>query len=488
MVKPKYKFQLYKHLQMSIPQIYAEARKAADDLGIPAHLRGRIGLSRTLAGCPSPLRNDIAEAITKGNSQAIPLAKIVDEIREMVKAGYGDDWDAAPVNTCEAALWLCMDTLFTPPHLGRGDSYRACYILPYEKQLHHHGAYGRPFPPRYKDLFADRGTTAGEQGLQGKRLTNLDMVIVPLAGADYPVHGIKQHPVPFLTEVDPEEAIEQIALAAEVHGPHLSGFASLGYDTPGYGYNLKDEQGAAVLQKRIGEVAAEYGVPYLINNTAGMPFIGTDPRKVQADLIICAMEAVGAMNTGLIIGRESTMVTIRRALGMHSDRWGTTASFGKAGYDFVLPSKAALLAQAQALRMLHERPESVTGPVDQLEAIVQQEFAKLPPSLRQDIEISKSYNRGLIEINYEKTWKKASCGLPVFTVEDMYAGTNILQTGLAQMGIIPASACEGNIEIAPGLGTVDEQGQLLEEPMRYGVQALVQLIEIIARHSQLLPQ
>ena len=26
----------------------------------------------------------------------------------------------------------------------------------YEKHLHHHGGYGRPFPGRYKDIFADK--------------------------------------------------------------------------------------------------------------------------------------------------------------------------------------------------------------------------------------------------------------------------------------------------------------------------------------------
>ena len=43
----KYKFQMYKHLQAKTPEIYAEARKAADDLGI-ASIRVRKGLQRHL--------------------------------------------------------------------------------------------------------------------------------------------------------------------------------------------------------------------------------------------------------------------------------------------------------------------------------------------------------------------------------------------------------------------------------------------------------
>ena len=233
MGKPTYKFQMYRQLQANIASIYADARKAADEIGIPAELRGKFGLTGAISGCPAPLRDDIMEASEIGAKEVIPLAKLVDELRELVKSVYGDEYDAAPVSTCEAGLWVAFDCLFSPPAMGRGDSYRSCYIAPYEKHMHHQASYGRPFPPRYKDYLADRGSTAGELGFYGKRQNNLDTVIVPLAGARYDVHGIKYHPVPLLTEVDPEGSIANLKKHAAIHQSSLAGFTGLAYETPG---------------------------------------------------------------------------------------------------------------------------------------------------------------------------------------------------------------------------------------------------------------
>ncbi len=120
MANTKYKFQMYKNLQANIPNIYAEANKASQDI-VPANLRGKFGLTGAISGCPAPLREDVQAAVEKGGHEVIPLAKLVDEIREIVKDVYGDEWDAAPISTCEAALWVTYDSLFTPPALGRGD-------------------------------------------------------------------------------------------------------------------------------------------------------------------------------------------------------------------------------------------------------------------------------------------------------------------------------------------------------------------------------
>ncbi|WP_027718681.1 aminotransferase class V-fold PLP-dependent enzyme [Desulfovirgula thermocuniculi] len=484
MSEHKYKFQMYKHLQANAASIYAEARKAADEIGIPREIRGKFGLTGAISGCPSPLRKDIMEAAEKGGREVIPLARLVDEIREIVKDVYGDEYDAAPINTCEAALWVTFDTLFTPPMLGRGDNYRTRYIAPYEKHLHHQGSYGRPYPARFKDIFADRGCTAGELGFYGKRQHNLDAVIVPLVGARYDVHGIKYHPVPLLTGVDPQASAEKIKNVAAVHATMLSGITSLGYDTPGYGYGVKDAEGTPVLQKLLAEIAHQYDVPYVVDNAWGLPFIGHDPRKTGADVIVYSMDkATGAATSGLIIGREEYMVPIRRALGMHGDRYGTTASYGKAAYVTFDPGKEALLTQIQALKVLRDSPEVVTRPVDELERIVVEEFAALPARLREGIIITKSYNSGAVEVNYEGTWKDGKMGIPIFTIEDMYAGSNLIQSGLAQMGIIPTIAYDANIFISPGLGTTDEEGMLKEQEMRLAVRGLVRLIEIICKYA-----
>ena len=484
MAKFKYKYQMYKHLQANIPNIYADARKAAEDIGLPAEKKGAIGLTGAISGCPSPLRKDIMEASEKGAKKIIPLATLVEEIREIVKDVYGDGFDVAPTATCEAGLWLAFDALFTPPMLGRGENYRTRYIAPYEKHMHHQAGYGRPFPGKYKDFLADRGSTAGELGFYGKRQNNMDTIIVPLEGAKYDVHGIKFHPVPLLTEVDPDASYEILKKVAERNASLLTGLTSLGYETPGYGYAAKDSDGAPKLQKNLAKLAKDFNIPYVVDNAWGLPFVGVDPRKTGADVVVYSMDkASGASTSGLIIGKEESMVPIRRAMGMHGDRWGTLASYGKASYVTFDPGKEALLSQVQALKVLRDTPAVLTKPVDDLYAIVKDEFSKLPKEMLDGIIISKSYNSCAVEVNYEGTWKNGKMGIPIFTIEDMYAGSNLFQTGMTHMGIIPTIAYDGNIYISPGLGTTDENGALLEKETRWCIKSLVKLIEIVCGYA-----
>ena len=484
MGKFKYKFQMYKHLQANIPNIYAEAKKAAEEIGIPAELKGKFGLTGGISGCPAPLREDIMHAGEEAGKTVVPLAGLVDQIRELVKDIYGDEYDAAPTSTCEAGLWVTFDTLFTPPMMGRGDNYRARYIAPYEKHFHHQGGYGRPFPGKYKDIIADRGSTAGELGFYGKRQNNLDTLVVPMAGACYEPHGIKFHPVPLLTKVDPQATYEAMKIVAERHGTMFTGMTSLGYETPGYGYGVKDKDGTPLLQKLYAKLCQDYNVPYVIDNAWGVPGIGHDIRKSGADVIIYSMDkASGAATSGLIIGKEEVMVPIRRAMGMHGDRWGTGATYGKAAYVTFDPGKEALATQIQALKVARDNPTVLTKSVDDLEKIVKEEFANIHPTIKAGLVISKSYNSRAVEINYEGTWKDGQLGLPIFSIEDMYSGTNIFQSGMAQMGVIPTVAYDGNIYMSPDLATTDSKGNLLKDVMRYGVQAQVRLIEIVAKYA-----
>ena len=57
------------------------------------------------------------------------------------------------------------------------------------------------------------------------------------------------------------------------------------------------------------------------------------------------------------------MVSIRRALGIHGDRYGTTASYGKAEYVILDPGKDALITQIQVLKD-SDNPTLYTGQVD----------------------------------------------------------------------------------------------------------------------------
>jgi len=382
MGKFKYKFQMYKHLQANIPNIYAEAKKAAEDLKIPAEIKGKFGLTGGVSGCPAPLREDILRASEEGAKTVTPLSVLVEELRALVKDLYGDGYDCAPTSTCEAGLWLCYDTLCTPPNLGRGDNYRARYMVPLEKHLHHQGGYGRPFPPRYKDILADRGCTAGELGFYGKRQNNLDALMLPLVGANYEPHGIKYHPVPQLAKVDAKATYEAAKVLAERHAPYLTGITSLGYETPGYGYGEKDADGTPLLQKLYAKLAGEYDIPYIVDNAWGVPGIGHDIRKSGADIVIFSMDkASGAATSGLVIGKEEIMVPIRRAMGMHGDRWGTGASYGKAAYVTFDPGKEALLTQIQALKVLRDNPKVLTGSVDDMFDIIKEEYGKLPKAI-----------------------------------------------------------------------------------------------------------
>lgn len=484
MSKPDFKFQMYKRLQMATPKIYEEAKKVADALKIPAELKGAFGLTGAISGCPAPLREDIEKVMAKESKKVVPLAVYVDQIRELIQEMYGDDYDAAPVNTCEAGLWVSFDTLVTPPMQGRGDNYRTRYIAPLERHTHHQASYGRPFPPKYKDILADRGSTAGEFGFYAKRMANLDTVLVPLAGAEYPVHGIKYHPVPLLKNVQADASIDEIEKIAKRHETLLTGFSSLGYDTTGYGYGEKDSDGTPKLLKGIARIAQSYNVPYIIDNAWGLPFIGTNIKKIGADVMIYSMDkATGSPTSGLIIGKEDVLVNIRRALGMHGNRYGTTASYGKAGYVTQDPGKEGLSGQVAALKVLRDNPDVVTKPVDDLYDIVVDEFGKIDSRIKKYFKFEKSYNSGTVEINYEDSWKDGKLGIPIFTIEDMYAGSNLFQDGLTQMGVIPTIAYDANIFISPGLGTTDNHGQLIPERARMVVGALVKLIEIVCDHA-----
>ena len=480
----KYRFQIYKELHKNIATIYGEAKKFADEIGITPEMKGQIGLTGAVSSCHALLTTEVGKAIEAASRKVVENKFLIEEIREIVKDVYGDGFDAAPTNTCEAALWTSFDCLGSPPMTGRGDNYRARYLAPFERHLHHHGGYGRPFPPRYKDLFADRGVTAGELGFSGKRLDNTDAIFVPLEGARYEIHGIKQHPAALLANADAKKTLARIEKTASRHASSLTAFSSLGYDSVGYGYGDQDAGGTPLLQTGIAKLAKEYGVPYIVDNAWGTPFIGADPRKLGADVMAYSMDkSSGAPTVGLIIGREDVMVPIRRALGYHSDRFGTGYSYGKAAYVTNDPGKEALVGLIAALKILRDKPQVMTKPLGQLLAIVKDEFKALPKKFHKDIVISANKNSLAVEVNYENTWKDGQHGIPIFSIEDMYGGTNIFQAGMAQMGIIPTIAYDGNIFISMGLGTLDADGNLLEKPTRLIVKAMVGLMNITCKHA-----
>ncbi len=477
----EYRLDLYEFLNANRNKILADGEKVAADVGVPDDLKGCIGLSGANSSYPGTLRRDVLDAIEEAATNMRPVQYYGDQIRRVVKSVYGDDYDAVPTSTCEGALLTTYESLVSPPTMGRGDTYRVRMISPYERHIEHHLSYGRPFPPRYKDVFADRGATAGELGITGRRLENVDIVVVPLEGASYDVHGIKAYSCPLLLGVDADASVEKLRRAAEIHSEFLGAMVSLAYDTPGYGYEAKDADGVPVLQRGLGDIAAEFGVPYVADNAIGIPFIGADPRKLGADVMVYSMDKVAwAPTSGLAIGRADSIVQMRRAMGVHSQRYGTTAVHGKGMTVSLDPGREAMSGQLAALRILRDEPERVTRPVDETYEIIVDEYARVKNSLGEGVRITKSHNFGGVEVNYEDTWANGSFGVPIFSHEDRIAGSNLIDIVMAGAGVIPSGTDDANIFINPGLGTVDESGALIEERMCLAVRGMFSAVALLA--------
>jgi hypothetical protein len=72
------------------------------------------------------LRKNILKTLNEEADRPISLSSLVDKIREIIKYYYGDEYDAVPINCCEAALQLIYDTLIKPSIVGGGYSSVKC--------------------------------------------------------------------------------------------------------------------------------------------------------------------------------------------------------------------------------------------------------------------------------------------------------------------------------------------------------------------------
>ena len=121
------------------------------------------------------------------------------------------------------------------------------------------------------------------------------------------------------------------------------------------------------------------------------------------------------------------------------------------------PGKENIVGQIAALRSIKENPGAFKKPIDDLYKLVTEEFSSLTSNgLGHGLVISKSYNSGAVEVNYQKTWKEGVFGIPIFSIEDFYAGTEAIMGAIRSMGIVPTISYDANILISPGLGTLDE--------------------------------
>ncbi|MDA4136592.1 MAG: hypothetical protein OK449_06320 [Thaumarchaeota archaeon] len=487
-VKPTKKFQMYKRLYSQRQDMVEDAKKLGAELKFPEALKSKFGMTSAHSSFPGPIAKDVLMEMDKAGDEVRPLSDINDDLRDTVKDFYGDDYDAVPIASGEAALWIAFEALVTPSFLGRGDAYRCRYIAPFERHVSHQSGFGRPFPPKYKYVAADRYSTAGELGVEGKRLFNLDTVLVPFVGARYDAHGIKYYPTPLLSTADAKQTAAKFAQVAARHADSVSAFVSLAYDTPGYGYGEKAANGAPLFQTLVGKLAQEYDVPYIVDDAWGAPILGTDIRKTGASLILYSGDKVirGPLS-GLLIGKDDAIVPIRRAIGTHSHRYGNPSAYAKAMFSAFDPGREAIVAQAYILKKLMREPKQYTGPVDSTYKIVKEELANssLEP-FKKDIIVTKTYNNMSVEVNYDRTWKGDKMGVPIFTEEDSFAGTLPFEYILNTIGILPTITFDGNIMIAPGHGTVDANGALIEDRMRLGVKAIFGAMEIVSKRAGVL--
>lgn len=486
---PKYRYQWYQQLFENIETIHAEARQAVSEIGLEA-VQGRVGLYPGSSTCPGPMPGYVLDAIIEANRVPVyPMKKAEDRLREVIKDLFGDRYEGVATNTCESGLRLAYETLFAPPTMRKGEAYRGRFITLYGEDSEFIASYGRPFPPKYKGLFIDRSVSAGEFAVEGKSLTNLDAIMVRPAGARYEGHGIKFSTVPLLTQVDHEKTFEKVAKVAEKHSSDLVGFTTVSYDSPGYGANETDESGVPKLMKMMGNLARELDVPFIVDTAASVPGLSSSPRDMGASVMLWSTDKpVRAPISGLMVGEEEVMLSIRKSFGLGGERFGGVSSHGKALFSLADPGRDAVVGLTTILELIRDDPEKVTRPIDEMGVIVVEEFANFEyQRFLSDMVITTSHGFGGIEINYEQTWKDDEFGIPIFTLEDMFADTNPIMSALGEMGIYPATIYSGNMILAPGLGTLDQDGVLMEEPTRLAVRALVRATEIVCKVAGLEP-
>ena len=452
-------------------------------LGVLEEWKGDLSLTGSNSARPSYLRRDVIEAITKGATDKTSIAVWNERIRALIKDHYGGHYDCVITNCCESAILLALDVLAAPSHFGRGQAPRSRYISLFESNAEHHLGYGRPWPPKYKDIFADRTSTAGELGILGRRLENLDVIIVKAAGASYEVHGIKSFVTPLLTHLDPVATGIRLRQVAERHSESISAIVGLGYETQGYGYGLKSDGETSDLKKVMGQIAADLDIPYIVDNARGIPFLGPHPDACKASVTTFSMDKVaGATTSGLSIGPDHEMVPLRRAIGVHSERFGATPTVGKGSWIHFDPGREAVVAQYAALKWLAENGDLVRSTVQRLAEIAEEEFAELQEIWGNRILIEKNDSEGGVEICYSRTWDSEAdgqMGIPIFCIEDKAAGVNLLSNGLGILGLQPPSCDEGLITVTPGRGMLDPEGCLIEERARIAIRGLVKVMTIL---------
>ncbi|MEX0975295.1 MAG: hypothetical protein WD024_08130 [Bacillota bacterium] len=433
MPRHKYRFRMYQTLAAEAPAVLDEARKAAQEIGL-----------------------DVPASPAKRSGEDLPGEKALDHIREVVKGSYGGDYDCCVAGTPSSALWMTCQAAFAGGHSGPAPQILLPRCLaPRQKGLM---APGAVIPPKYEHL---RGP--GDYPIPKTR-AGFDVVVVPLQGAVYGNHGVSNSPVSLLASVNPEASLEVLAASAEVHAPYLCGIYSQGSSTPGCGFGRVDDQGVDVLHKGIGDLAAEFDVPHVTDQTYALPFLSGSEAEPGTSVTVYGHRAMDGL--GLIIGTEDLVTPILK---------GITANRGE-------PTKQPGLRALQDLVTdLAGDPDRYTRSVSRLYDTVTEELGHLAPEFKKALRVGKNSASLSVEINYEDTWGD-EMGFPIFTVEDSRNGANLLEAGIAAMGISTMSVLEASIVMHlpdPGQGRF----QFDEERAGLELKGLVRLLEIIGKRA-----
>ncbi|MEM7567401.1 MAG: hypothetical protein AAF321_09240 [Pseudomonadota bacterium] len=474
----------YQGIQDALPQIEAEAAAFGEAEKLDRYA-GQIGTYQGSSGCAARLPRYVLDAIERANQHdVLPAVQVADRMRDLVKDVYGDGYDVCVTNTAEASLRVAFETLVAPPTMRKGDQYRSRSLQIYGEDAEWGGGYGRAFPPKYRHFAMDRTVAGGELGIDGKSLANLDTLFVRAPGVKYEIHGVRQNTVALMTGLDPDGTMAAMARTAERHASTVAAVHAVGYDTPGWGFGEAGD-GAPVLMKRLGALAQDWDVPYVVDCATCLPIVGIDPRAIDADIMIYSMDKAGRSPIGgLMIGKSEPMNAIRKAMGWIGPRSGGTSSYGKGVFSMHDPGRDSLVGMLAFLEMMVDEPERVTDPVDGMHRILMEELERFEPAhMRDRLIVTPSHHMGGIELNYAETWTDDARGLPLYNLEDLVAGTNAIDAALVAMGQAGATIYGGNVLIGPGLGLIDADGRLREDATRAAFRGLVGAFGIVARHA-----
>jgi hypothetical protein len=479
--------QFYQSILTAIPAIEKEAQAAAKELRLSKY-KGRYGTYQGSSSTPGRLPDYVLDAIVTANRDEVaPARRYADGIRELVKHVYGDEYDVCVTNTAEAALRVTYETLMAPPTMRKGEQYRARVLQVLGEDFEWGAGYGRAFPPRYKNLAIDRTVAGGELGIDGKSLNNLDTLFVKGAGVKYEIHGCKPNLVPLMAGIDVKGTLANLRKAAERHASFVTGVHAVGYDTPGWGFGEKDADGTPVLMKGMADLAGDFDVPFVVDCASCLPFVGLDPRKIGADVMIYSMDKAGrAPISGLIIGKAEPLSVIRKSMGWDGPRTGGTSSYSKGVFSMHDPGRDSLVGLHAFLRTMIDAPKKVTDPVDGMYDILMDELKDFAPKrFRNALRVTKSHHMGGLELNYADTWANGDFGLPLHNLEDLYTSTNAIDCAMVAMGQAPSTIYGGNVLIGPGLGLIDRSGDLIPDVTRAAFRGMVKAFAITAKHAGL---